>query len=64
MLETDYKIIRHLVREYSVEEILLELQGALQEEANHLSDMGLKDKAISTLEAADILGDVRIAFSE
>ena len=56
--------LQEMVAEYGIRESVSMLAQALQEYANDMSDMSLKEKAKSAAEMADLLRDVKYALSE
>lgn len=49
MFKEDEKLIAHLVKEYSMLDILTCMSNKINSEINHLSDMGLKERVNSKL---------------
>lgn len=49
MFKEDEKLIAHLVKEYSMLDILKCMSNKINSEINHLSDMGLKERVNSKL---------------
>lgn len=55
MEDKDIQNIKFLVRNYSLREILSELNVSFKDESNDSYDLGLKEKALECLNASDTL---------
>lgn len=58
MLKEDLDILQVLVREYGPKVIVSSLAQAMDKEANHLSDLGLKEKALDAINMAEVLREI------
>jgi hypothetical protein len=58
MLKEDICILQTLVQEYGSQRVALGLIRALNQEADYLSDLGLKEKALATISLAEDLQEI------
>lgn len=59
MDKMNVKILRVLIQENGVKGLISDLAHALSQEADDLSDMGLKERSIEAAHMSDMLFDVK-----
>jgi hypothetical protein len=57
MDKMNVKILRVLIQEHGVKGLLTDLAQAFSQEADDLSDMGLKERAIEASDVAEVLSN-------
>jgi hypothetical protein len=58
MMKEDIKILNKLVGEYGSKEIIRGLIEVLTQQADEMSDLGLKENSAQTANMADVLRDI------
>jgi hypothetical protein len=58
MMKEDIKILIKLVKEYGCKEIIRGLVEVLTQQADEMSDLGLKENSAQTANMADVLRDI------
>lgn len=58
MEDKDIKNIKYLIKNYSVKEILLEISFTLLNEADYLSDLGLKERSLECINSHELISNI------
>ena len=58
MEDKDIKNIKYLIKNYSVKEILLEISFSLLNEADYLSDLGLKERSLECINSHELISNI------
>lgn len=58
MEDKDIKNIQYLIKNYSVKEILQEISFSLLNEADYLSDLGLKERSLECINSHELISNI------
>lgn len=58
MEDKDIKKIQYLIKNYSVKEILQEINFLLLNEADYLSDLGLKERSLECINSHELISNL------
>lgn len=58
MENKDIKKIKYLIKNYSIKEILSEMNSLLLDEADYLSDLGLKERSLDCINSHEMISSI------